>query len=129
MNKYLTLVLLSITCLFSANILAEVKLFPDIEGQDFYTDETVKFSDLLANKTSLVNVWASWCTTCRKEHQMIMNIAGKDLKIKHIDGPLGVRGRNSDNNLIKKVLNWSPTQPLKEGLEKTYKWIEKQVKR
>ena len=75
MNKYLTLVLLSITCLFSANILAEVKLFPDIEGQDFYTDETVKFSDLLANKTSLVNVWASWCTTCRKEHQMIMNIA------------------------------------------------------
>jgi len=75
MNKYLTLVLISVTCLFSANILAEEKLFPVIEGKDFYTDETVKFSDLLANKMSLVNVWASWCTTCRKEHQMIMNIA------------------------------------------------------
>lgn len=75
MKKYLTLVLISVTCLFSANILAEEKLFPVIEGKDFYTDEIVKFSDLLANKTSLVNVWASWCTTCRKEHQMIMNIA------------------------------------------------------
>ena len=75
MKEYLTLVLISVTCLFSANISAEEKLFPVIEGKDFYTDETVKFSDLLANKTSLVNVWASWCTTCRKEHQMIMNIA------------------------------------------------------
>ena len=75
MNKYLSLVLISATFLFSSNILAEGKLFPIIEGKDFYTDETVKVSDLLANKMSLVNVWASWCTTCRKEHQMIMNIA------------------------------------------------------
>ena len=75
MNKYVTLVLISATFLFSSTILAEGKLFPIIEGKDFYTDETVNVSDLLANKMSLVNVWASWCTTCRKEHQMIMSIA------------------------------------------------------
>lgn len=56
-----------------------------------------------------------------------MEIAGKRLKIKHIQGPLGVRGRNSDNRLIKEKLGWEPNYPLKEGLEKTYKWIEEQA--
>ena len=51
------------------------KMFPSIQGKDFYTDETIEVSDLLANNMTLVNVWASWCTTCRKEHQMIMKIA------------------------------------------------------
>ena len=59
--------------------------------------------------------------------EMIMEIAGKRLKIKHIQGPLGVRGRNSDNRLIKEKLGWEPSYPLKKGLEKTYKWIEEQV--
>jgi len=62
------------------------KMFPAIEGKDFYTDDTVKVVDLLDNKMTLVNVWASWCTTCRKEHQMIMNIAkNTDLQIIGID--------------------------------------------
>lgn len=55
-------------------------------------------------------------------------IAGKKITIKHIDGPLGIRGRNSDNTLIKEKLGWAPSQPLKAGLEKTYKWIEPTVK-
>ena len=51
------------------------KKFPIIEGTDFYSNETVKLNDLMDNKLALVNVWASWCLTCRKEHQVIMNIA------------------------------------------------------
>jgi len=54
---------------------------------------------------------------------MIMEIAGKKLSIKHISGPLGVRGRNSDNRLIRERLQWAPSRPLREGLEKTYVWI------
>ena len=51
------------------------KKFPIIEGTDFYSNETVKLNDLMDNNLALVNVWASWCVTCRKEHQEIMNIA------------------------------------------------------
>jgi hypothetical protein len=49
------------------------------------------------------------------------------LIIKHIDGPLGVRGRNSDNRLIKEKLGWAPSLPLRTVLEKTYAWIKKQL--
>jgi cytochrome c biogenesis protein CcmG/thiol:disulfide interchange protein DsbE len=51
------------------------KKFPIIEGTDFYSNETVKLNDLMDNNLALVNVWASWCVTCRKEHQVITNIA------------------------------------------------------
>jgi nucleoside-diphosphate-sugar epimerase len=59
--------------------------------------------------------------------EMVMQIAGKKLSIKHISGPLGVRGRNSDNRLIAEKLGWKPSRPLREGLEKTYRWIQEQV--
>ena len=58
---------------------------------------------------------------------MAMDIAGKRLRIKHIPGPMGVRGRSSDNELVKRSLNWAPSKPLRDGLEKTYAWIEAQV--
>ena len=51
------------------------KKFPIIKGTDFYSNETVKLNDLMDNNLALVTVWASWCVTCRKEHQVIMNIA------------------------------------------------------
>ena len=51
------------------------KTFPSTQGKNFYTDETIKTSELFADNMTLVNVWASWCTTCRKEHEMIMSIA------------------------------------------------------
>jgi nucleoside-diphosphate-sugar epimerase len=60
--------------------------------------------------------------------EMIMEIAGKKLTIRHIPGPLGVRGRNSDNHMIRERLGWAPSRPLREGLEKTYSWIAQQVK-
>jgi GDP-D-mannose 3', 5'-epimerase len=50
------------------------------------------------------------------------------VRLKHIPGPLGVRGRNSDNSLIVKKLGWRPSQSLIRGIEKTYPWISQQVK-
>jgi GDP-D-mannose 3',5'-epimerase len=60
---------------------------------------------------------------------IIMNIAGKpNVAIEHVDGPQGVRGRNSDNSKLREVLGWEPAIPLEEGLVSTYRWIEKMVK-
>jgi GDP-D-mannose 3',5'-epimerase len=60
--------------------------------------------------------------------RLIIDISGKrDLTLKHVEGPQGVRGRNSDNTLLREVLEWEPAIPLEEGLEATYRWIEKQV--
>jgi len=58
---------------------------------------------------------------------MAADIAGKKINIKHVDGPIGVRGRNSENSLIKEVLDWRPGLTLRDGMEKTYKWINEQV--
>ena len=60
--------------------------------------------------------------------KMAIDISGKDLSIENIDGPLGVHGRNSDNNLYREKMGWEPTQSLREGMEKTYAWILQQVK-
>ncbi len=58
---------------------------------------------------------------------MAMDVAGKQIKIKHIPGPLGVRGRNSDNRLIRSKLAWSPEAKLRDGIARTYEWIAEQV--
>lgn len=60
--------------------------------------------------------------------RMIAGIAGKEIKIKHVDGPQGVRGRSSDNSKCREVLGWEPQINLLQGLCPTYKWIEQQVK-
>jgi nucleoside-diphosphate-sugar epimerase len=58
--------------------------------------------------------------------RMIIEISGKPgLSIRHVDGPQGVRGRNSDNTRLRQVLGWEPHTPLEEGLVPTYRWIEK----
>ena len=56
--------------------------------------------------------------------KMIINLSGKNITIKHIDGPQGVRGRNSDNTLINEKLGWKPSQPLIEGIKNTFNWIK-----
>jgi len=76
-----------------------------------------------------VNIGSEEMVTINQLAGMIMDIADKKLSIKHIPGPLGVRGRNSDNKLIKEKLGWEPNYPLKKGLEKTYNWINKQVEK
>jgi GDP-D-mannose 3',5'-epimerase len=58
---------------------------------------------------------------------MIGSIAGKQVKIKNVPGPLGVMGRTSQNDLIKRKLKWAPDENLEEGIAKTYKWIKEQV--
>jgi GDP-D-mannose 3',5'-epimerase len=58
---------------------------------------------------------------------LIANIAGISVNTKHVDGPQGVRGRNSDNTRLKEVLGWGPTVSLEDGLAVTYRWIEQQV--
>ena len=65
--------------------------------------------------------------TINQMAQMVMEIAGKELTIRHIPGPLGVRGRNSDNRLIRAELGWEPSMPLKRGLALTYSWVKAQV--
>jgi GDP-D-mannose 3', 5'-epimerase len=74
-----------------------------------------------------VNIGSEEMVTINELAEMAMDIAGKSLKIKHIDGPLGVRGRNSDNSLILDRLGWAPSHPLREGLEKTYTWIAEEL--
>lgn len=60
---------------------------------------------------------------------IIMKVAGVQVDKNHIDGPEGVRGRNSDNTLLEKILGWSPSTTLEEGLSKTYRWIEYEVEK
>ena len=95
-----------------------------------YIDECLEGTIRLmrSNWTGPVNIGSDEMVTIDKLAEMVMQIAGKRLSIKHIPGPLGVRGRNSDNRLIEKKLNWRPTQPLIEGLKKTYNWIKEQIK-
>jgi GDP-D-mannose 3',5'-epimerase len=82
-----------------------------------------------SNYTGPFNIGSEEMISINQLADMVMDIAGKKLTKRHIPGPLGVRGRNSDNKLIKKTLGWAPSHPLREGLEKTYQWIEAQVRR
>ena len=61
--------------------------------------------------------------------KMVIDISGKNLTINNIPGPLGVRGRNSDNHLIQQKLGWAPSTPLRKGVEKTYDWISEQIQK
>ncbi len=77
--------------------------------------------------TGPVNIGSEEMITINGLAELVMDVAGKKLTIKHIEGPLGVRGRNSDNRLIEKALGWKPSTTLRAGIEATYKWIEDQV--
>jgi len=76
-----------------------------------------------------VNIGSEEMVTINQLAEIVMRIAKKKIQIKHIPGPLGVKGRNSDNKLIQKMLGWKPTSKLEEGLKTTYSWIDSQVKK
>ena len=76
-----------------------------------------------------VNIGAEEMVTINQLVDMVADIAGKLIIKNHIDGPVGVRGRNSDNRLIRQKLGWEPRARLREGLEATYGWIESQINR
>jgi GDP-D-mannose 3', 5'-epimerase len=95
-----------------------------------YIDECVEgIRRLMASAFSgPVNIGSEEMVTINQLARMIMTVADKKLRIKNIPGPLGVRGRNSDNRLIRQELAWAPSRPLLEGLGTTYQWINQQVK-
>jgi nucleoside-diphosphate-sugar epimerase len=96
-----------------------------------YIDECLEGTIRLMRSdwTGPVNIGSDEMVTINQLAEMAMEIAGKKLTKKHIPGPLGVRGRNSDNRLIHEKLSWRPTKPLRDGLAKTYAWIEEQVQK
>jgi nucleoside-diphosphate-sugar epimerase len=111
----------------------EIEIWGDgLQTRSFlYIDECVDGVRRLMDSdfTGPVNIGSEEMVTINQLAEMIMEIAGKKLSIRHIPGPLGVRGRNSDNRLIGSKLGWKPSRPLRAGLEKTYAWISAQVER
>jgi nucleoside-diphosphate-sugar epimerase len=119
--------------------------FAKLTGQDYievwgdgkqtrsflYIDECIEGTLRLmrSNWTGPVNIGSEEMVTIDQLAQMIMQIAGVKLKIVHVPGPQGVRGRRSDNRLIREKLGWAPSMPLIEGLKRTYPWIEEQVRK
>lgn len=109
----------------------EIEIWGDgMQTRSFlYVDECVEGVRRLMESdfTGPVNIGSEEMVTINQLAQSVMHVAGKRLSIRHIKGPLGVRGRNSDNRLILEKLGWQPSRPLREGLEKTYAWIAAQV--
>jgi GDP-D-mannose 3', 5'-epimerase len=95
-----------------------------------YIDECLKGVRKLMDSDfkSPLNIGSEEMVSINKLVSYICDVSGKNVSIKHIDGPLGVRGRNSDNKLIKEKLGWEPVYSLKNGLKNTYEWICEQVK-
>jgi nucleoside-diphosphate-sugar epimerase len=96
-----------------------------------YVDECVEGTLRLTRSDfeGPVNIGSDEMVTINQLVDMVADIAGKKIEKNHIPGPTGVRGRNSDNRLIREKLDWAPSAALRAGLEKTYEWIEWQVRR
>ncbi len=105
-----------------------------------YIDECIEATCRLMRSEFLgpVNIGSEEMISINDFAQMAIDISGKDLSIHNLDGkefedkyghpcPVGVRGRNSDNSLIRQKLGWDYSQPLQTGMEKTYKWIKSQI--
>ncbi|MDT8345720.1 MAG: NAD-dependent epimerase/dehydratase family protein [Thermohalobaculum sp.] len=96
-----------------------------------YIDECIEGSLRLMRSDwcGPVNIGSEEMVSINRLVDMVAGIAGKPVVKRHIPGPMGVRGRNSDNRLIRERLGWAPSQPLSDGLRQTYQWIDRQVMR
>ncbi len=74
-----------------------------------------------------INIGSEEMVSINQLVEIVSKIANKKIKINHIDGPLGVRGRNSENSLVREVLNWDYEYSLEDGIKITYEWISKQI--
>lgn len=83
---------------------------------------------MFSNFHEPLNLGQDRMVTINQLADIIAEISGVKISKKHIDGPQGVRGRNSDNTKLRETLNWEPAISLEIGLDKTYKWIERQVR-
>jgi GDP-D-mannose 3',5'-epimerase len=110
----------------------EIEIWGDgLQTRSFlYIDECVEGVRRLmeSNFQGPINIGSDEMVTINQLAEMAMRIAGKNLRIRHIPGPLGVRGRNSDNRLIDQKLGWAPSAPLEQGLRRTFEWIDTQVR-
>ena len=95
-----------------------------------YIDECLEATLRLMHSNFMgpVNIGSEEMVTINQLVDMVSKIANKSITVEHIDGPLGVRGRNSDNKLYRKKIGWEVSQPLVIGLQKTYSWISELVK-
>ena len=75
-----------------------------------------------------VNIGSEEMISLQELARLVIEISGKSLRIVNVPGPMGVRGRNSSIRLVAERLGWAPSQPLRKGLEVTYRWVEEQVR-
>jgi nucleoside-diphosphate-sugar epimerase len=110
----------------------EVEIWGDGEQTRsfLYIDECIEATYRLMQSDFIgpINIGSEEMVTINKLVDMACEVSGKKLNRKHIDGPLGVRGRNSNNDLIRKELGWDYSMSLKDGIKKTYEWINEQIK-
>ena len=130
-------------CRKAAESNSEIEVWGDgLQTRSFlYIDECIEMVLRFMRQDNFlgpVNIGSEEMVTINQLAQMALDIANKCSYIKNIEGeefinkygfkcPVGVRGRNSDNKLYKEQMGWEPTQPLYEGMKKTFKWINKQV--
>lgn len=94
-----------------------------------YIDDCVEgiYKLMMSDFREPLNLGQDRMVTINELADIVAEAAGTTIVKKHIDGPQGVRGRNSDNTLLREVLHWEPQVSLEEGLALTYTWIEQQV--
>jgi len=110
----------------------EIEIWGDgLQTRSFlYIDECIEAVRRLMESDFIgpVNIGSEEMLSINDLAHLVAKIADKTITIKNIPGPMGVRGRTSDNHLISEKLGWAPSRPLVEGLTKTYNWIEGNVK-